>query len=180
MVKDRVISIIRAHDPVFAPFKKDRFEEIGNYLNTREEKYLPPLPAAANPTWFRFKRLTRTQLRKFVELAPTENEQMDRAFMAGIIEVEGPLVGGVKWRPSGLGDPNYQHMQDAEVEQYFAPLDTGDIGSWIYAMSTAPLDFAPRLPVQLMCLRVLDGLVLRSAEQSRDAAAQTSSPPKVG
>lgn len=178
MHTDRPIKIIRAHDPVFVPFA---LAQIDPYLTSRDPAKLPALAPSAQPTWFTFRRLTRRQLREFVERASSDNEKLDRAFAAGVIAVEGPGApgGAGKWVPTGVGDPGHLHMQDAELD-LFAPLDLTDVGQWVYAMSCSPLGCFPHLRALPMSLRVLDGFDPPSAAPSPTDAAPSNSPPREG
>ncbi len=181
-MQDRIIKLCRAHDPALSALSA---EQVLAYARSRAdgEASLPQLPASATaPTWFHTRRLRQSQVFDYVERATSDPEKWRRAFAAGVVRVEGPLCtktfGADAWEPAEIHRDGYQHMELDELDG-FAPLDIIDIGQWIYTLSYAPKDSAPRLGVQPMSLAVLAGFAFQSAAPS-PSSARPSKPKRKG
>ena len=168
---DRLISMVRPHDPAFA----GRNAEAVAYARTRVDEDLPQPPVGKAYTYFRFRRLTRSQLFDRVDLEVTDTKRFEAAFRIAVKQVEGPLFGR-KWSPAG------DELTDAELDE-FDPLDIVDIGRCVYFHSYAGKGSAVSYQLQLMSGAVLDGMAraLRSAERRESELTDSpSSPPPKG
>jgi hypothetical protein len=178
MFKNTIFELVRMHDPAFAGVA---LEKVKRYARSREIADLPEVaPGALTPVRFHCRRLTRSQVLDFVELVALDNRKFARAFAAGVVRVTGGRFGDAGWAPENAESKEHLAMTDEELDEAgFAIADLLDIGQVIYLRSVAPFDCTPRYPLLLMSLAVWEGSALHFAEQSRDAAPQTSGPRKA-
>jgi len=176
---DKTFPVVRMHDPAL---RSATFADLQRYGKTRDPADMPELhEEAADPVVFHCRRLTRSQLFDFVEVAQLENRKFGRSFTTGVVKVTGGAFGPDGWRPADAEAPGYRGMTDAELDgQDFAFADILDVGQVIYLRSIAPKDCCPHFPLLPTSLVVWEGYARQYAEQSRDDADQNSSKPKGG
>jgi len=133
------------------------------------------------PVLFRFRRLTRPQIQKFVATATNEVERAIFAFRAGVVEIQRPGEPAFKpeWISRGalvMDEPELRDLEEGGLDWS----DEVDIGDQILSTSDVPFGSTPSWRVPQPLVRVWAAAYLRSAERSQSAARATSGAPSGG
>lgn len=152
-------------DPAFVGLDAKAIVEWG-WTRSPEGLEAMGLPDTADPVVYKFRRLTRAQLR-FVEKVTTTEERLERAFRAGLVEVRGGRFSET-WTPTNLEQDSYIAMSEDEADEAgFVFAEMRDVGQWIYARSMLGKASAPRLRPLPTSLLAWDALALPSAALSQ-------------
>jgi hypothetical protein len=141
--------------------------EVVRYAASRDPADLGELCGV--PMSFHFRRLTRAQLFDFVDTTTSEMRRAERAFMAGIVRIEGGEFTEA-WTPEGVDGRTHVAMTGDELEALgergIAPAVSVDVGSVIYLRSLLDPKAAPRYVAPPSSLAAWDALPRPSADAS--------------
>jgi hypothetical protein len=133
-----------------------------------------------SPTIYRYRRITRPQLQKFVSLAGSTEDRFIRAFQAGVVEITCPdrPVYAPKWISKGALVMDEKELTALERELGIEWAALLDIGSQILTRSTVPFDCAPRFPVPPSSVDAWAAVSARTAARNQTAPHPTSDAPR--
>ena len=167
----RIKRVARIYDPAL---KQDALA-CAHYGRTRDEADLPLRDPDMPPVWFHYRRLTRSQVYRFVEVAPTDQEKLVRAFQCGIVKVEGGEHG--TWSPVEAKREDFDRMSEEELDA-FGPCDLEEIGAVILWDSKRPKDCGGGFQLAPGSVQVWDAVAYRSAESDQSTPEKSSEKPK--
>lgn len=147
---DKLREVVRIYDSAIDVLNSETLE----YARTRDVSLLKFLPGK-EPTRFKYRRLSRDQVLKYVDTAATENEKFVRAFACGVSRVDNYRE-GQSWEPAQVPGKSWTLCSDRDLDA-FGLSDLIEIGAVIYQESTGPLDSAPTYQLPQVSVRVWVG-----------------------
>ena len=161
----------RIYDPAF----RTDATACAVYGRTREESDMPLRDPGTPPVWFHYRRLTRSQVYRYVEAAPTDSEKLVRAFQCGVVKVEGGPWG--TWAPAEATRQDHDRMADDELDA-FGLADLEEIGAVVLWDSKRPKDLKGGFALAPSSAQVWDAAAYPSADARPPEPGESSEKPK--